>query len=133
MTRVRNIRKCEKKNGKRTIMAVDNVSLMLDTLESIVVGGGYRFTSARSGEHAMSIIESCTPDLLIMRTDMPDMDGYELAERLNESGYNVPMILLSDTVTVECVIKAHRVGVKDYILKPIDRKTTLSKIARQIA
>ena len=118
---------------KKTIMAVDSVSQMLCTLESIVVGGGYSFVSARSGESAIELIESTKPDLLILRTDMPDMDAYDLAERLNKHGYKVPMFFLSDKVTAEGVVKAYLAGAKDYILKPVDRKTTLSKIAKQFA
>ena len=123
----------ENEQGKKTIMAVDNMSLMLDMLESIVVGSGYKFAGTKSVNNVMGMIESNNPDLLLLSADMPDMDGYEFAERMSRHGRDVPMIFLSDKPTKEKVVKAHRVGVKDYIMKPVDRKTVLNKIAKQFA
>ena len=118
---------------KRNIMAIDNTPLSLGILKSIITGGGYSFSSAKSGEKALRLIEAYKPDLLIMGTDMPDMDEYELTEKLNEAGKTIPVIFISNDATKESVIKAHKIGVKDFIRKPVDRKTTLKKIEKLLA
>ena len=133
MNMIETIRENNTMETQKTIMAVGNAPLMLSILGSIVAEAGYRFTRTKSGKSAMKLIDAYKPDLLILRTDMPDMDGYELAERLNENGSAVPMIFLSDNATKESVVKAHRMGVKDYITWPVDRNTVLNKIAKQIA
>ena len=118
---------------QKTIMAVDNAPLMPSILRSIIVGGGYNFTRAKSSKDAIRMVESKKPDLLILRTAMDDMDGYELAKTLKARGNTVPMIFLSDSATKDSVVKAHQAGAKDYITNTIDRDTLLSKIAKQIA
>ena len=117
---------------QKSIMAVDNAPLMLGQLKSIITAGGYSFTSTRSGKDVLELVEMNKPDLLILRKDMPGMDGYEIAEKLNEHGYSVPMIFISSEATKESVVKAHRAGVKDYLVQPIDKETTLRKIEKQL-
>ena len=120
-------------NDQKNIMVVDTAPLMQSILGSIIVGGGYKFTRTKSEKNALRLVEAYKPDLLIVRADTPDMDGYDLAEKLNSSGNTAPIIFMSDNVTKEGVIKAHRMGVKDYITNPVDGKVVLSKIAKQLA
>jgi len=131
MNNISSMQKNNARNRKKTIMVVDNTPLMLSILGSIILGGGYGFTHTRSVKNVMNLIESHKPDLLILRTDRPDMDGYELAEELNEQGNTVPMIFLSDEATKKSVIKAYQMGAKDYITKPFDKNAILNKISRQ--
>ena len=126
------IKETDIERNPKTIMAVDDTPLMLSILRSIVIGGGYRFARAKTGKNAMNLIESNKPDLLLLRMDMSDTHGNEIAEKLREEGHGVPIIFIGDEATKESVVKAHRMGAKDYITKPFDRNKVLSKIDKQL-
>ena len=116
----------------KSVMVVDNTPLILSILGSMIVGGGYSFNYTKSSQNALGSIEASQPDLIILRADKPDIDGFELAKKLNEDGSKIPMIFLSDEVTKESVVKAYQMGAKDFITWPSDKKTILDKITKQL-
>jgi CheY-like chemotaxis protein len=66
---------------------------------------------------------------------MPDMGGLEVVRRLKADPAlaSIPVIVVSGKGGRETVLQSVELGVSDFVVKPIDRKTLLSKIGRFVA
>ena len=74
---------------------------------------------AENGYDGLKLIQAAEPDLVITDIQMPKMDGLEMIEKAKRIGFEGPYIMLSSYGTFEYAQKAIRLGVKDYLLKPI--------------
>ncbi len=105
---------------KATVLIVDdtkiNVDLLVDTL-----GDEYDISVAMDGETALEIAESELPDLILLDIMMPDMDGYEICQRLkaDKKTSDIPIIFITAKAQEEDEIKGFELGAVDYITKPI--------------
>lgn len=90
---------------------------------------------ARDGLDALCILEQQHFDLLITDIKMPGLDGIELVKQLRNSGNNIPVILLSGYNEFEFARAGLRLGVVEYLLKPLndnELKNTLDRLASQL-
>ena len=81
---------------------------------------GYNSFVAEDGEKALNIIDNEHIDLVISDIMMPNIDGYDLTESLRESGYNMPILMVTAKETFDDKKKGFIVGADDYMVKPID-------------
>jgi len=112
------------------ILIVDDVPKNLLVLGGILSSKGYHFTPACSGEQALKIIEKRPPDLILLDVMMPDMDGYEVSQRLKKSSEtkDIPIIFLTARVETEDIVKGFDAGGVDYITKPFNSTELLARI-----
>ncbi len=118
--------------NERSILAVDDTEFFLRTLKSILQGTHYKLTCTTSGSKALKFLQKTHPNLFILDIDMPDMNGYELAQKIRASGQTAPIIFLTGNPTRESVEKALRLGATDFIAKPICRAQVLARITKFI-
>ena len=113
----------------KSIVAVDDSQIVLQTLEAIL-GKSYEFRGFTKADRALYYIGLFPPSLIILDIDMPEMNGYELLEKIMEKRElrNVPVIFLTSNNDKESVIKAVTYGAEAYVLKPINRDLLLKRI-----
>jgi two-component system response regulator CpxR len=82
---------------KKVILCVDDNEQELSVLKFMLMTNGYRVLSATNGQEAIAIFAS-TPqvDLVLTDSQMPQMSGSQLVERLKRMASHVPMIVLGD-------------------------------------
>jgi CheY-like chemotaxis protein len=82
---------------KKVILCVDDNEQELSVLKFTLATNGYRVLAASNGQEAIAVF-STTPqiDLILADTNMPQMSGVQLAERLKCMRSHVPMLLLAD-------------------------------------
>jgi CheY-like chemotaxis protein len=117
---------------QKLILAVDDVALFLQTLKTNLAGSPYKLICVTSGADALRFIANKNPDLFILDLEMPEMNGYELAQKIKEAGKTAPIVFLTGNAKKEYVIKALEIGAADFIAKPIDKQQVLSRISRLI-
>ena len=117
-------------DDEKKILAVDDADIVLHVLNAFLRGSPYKLTSAASGETALNFLQKYRPDLFILDIEMPDMDGYELAQKIRANGHTAPIIFLTGNSTEESIIKALQVGAADFIAKPISKAKLLERIAK---
>jgi len=115
----------------KNILAVDDTTFFLSTLKSYMQDmPQYRLTCVTSGEEALRYIAKNTPDMFILDIEMPNMNGFELAEKLTESGQNAPIVFLTANSAEKTVLRAIELGAADFIVKPTNRTQVISKISK---
>lgn len=102
------------------ILIVDDVDTNRFVLRDIVRDMGYQPLLAESGEQALTIIERIRPQLIVLDIAMPEMDGYEVCEKLKKdpATREIPIIFISAFDNASDVVKGFDVGGEDYITKP---------------
>jgi DNA-binding NtrC family response regulator len=89
-------------------------------LAELVSSWGYRTDTAADGLEALEKVAAFSPAIVITDVKMPRMGGMELAERLADLSTSVAVVMVTAQKTTETAFHAGRLGVQDYIEKPID-------------
>ena len=122
------------KNSEGTILIVDDNLANLKILATLLKDHNYQVKKAIDGESALIAIETDTPDLILLDIKMPDLNGYEVCERLkaNLKTQNIPIIFISALNEVFDKVKAFEVGGIDYITKPFQEEEVLARVKSQL-
>jgi CheY-like chemotaxis protein len=126
------VESADRPKEEKSILAVDDTAFFLTVLKTTLQDTKYKLTCVRSGEHALKFLENRQVDLLLLDIEMPDMDGYELAAKLRESGQKAPIIFLTGNAIKGNVTKALAAGAVDFIVKPINKEVMIAKLKRYI-
>jgi len=115
---------------KPTILCADDEPVNLSLLEIILTAGGYNVIQTTSGIGALAIMETNTPDLVLLDVMMPGMDGYEVCRRIKSDRLhcNVPVIMITGLDSKEARVVGIEAGAEDFITKPVDRQEVLARI-----
>lgn len=101
---------------------------------SFLLSPHYHVFMAENGEEAMNLLQNQSPQhfpkLIVSDIMMPIMDGYEFLEKLKEQDEfrHIPIIMLTARAELKDRLKALRIGVDDYLLKPFDEEELLTRI-----
>lgn len=103
----------------------DNLFLIQATLED----DGYEISLAEDGKTALALVEQFLPDLILLDVMMPEMDGYEVTERIRQN-LKLPYIpiLLITAHERSSVVKGLDIGADDFIRKPVDIDELLARV-----
>ncbi len=119
-------------SAKETILLVDDTSANLLALKSLLEKPGRCLLQASSGEAALKIAMNKTLDLIILDVQMPEMDGFEVAQFLksNKKTQNIPIIFASaEKKEHHSMMKGFEEGAVDYLSKPLDPEITKAKVS----
>src|SRR5215471_14825731 len=116
--------------AKQSLLLVDGDTKSLRVLEVSLKKAGFNVTTSANGQDAIGKVETAAPDLIISDTKMPEMDGFELVERLkqNNDWATIPFIFLTGQSDVEDKIRGLELGVEDYLTKPIYIKEIVTRV-----
>jgi PAS domain S-box-containing protein len=119
---------------KGNILIVDDNPANLDLLSGILSEEGYKVRLIPDGQLALMSVQSTRPDLILLDILMPEMDGYQVCEKLkaDERTKDIPVIFVSTVHEVFDKVKAFSLGGVDYITKPFEAKEVLARIETQL-
>ncbi len=102
------------------ILVVEDDKNLRKLISATLKQNGYNSLMAEDGEAALDIMDKEHIDLVISDIMMPKLDGYNLVKALRDSGYNMPILMVTAKEMFEDKRKGFNVGVDDYMVKPID-------------
>ncbi len=121
-------------NPKSNILVVDDTPANLRLLVNLLRENGYKVRAVPRGKLALAGIKQSMPDLILLDIMMPEMDGYEVCEKLkaNPETKEIPVIFISAINEVLDKVKAFAVGGVDYISKPFQVEEVLARVETQL-
>ncbi len=118
------------------ILVVDDSIFVSKQIGQILTSEGYEVvaTAADGFEGVEKYKELCPDvDLVTMDITMPKMDGITALEQIMAFDKNAKVVMISALGKEELVKKSLLLGAKNYIVKPLDRKKVLERIAAVLA
>ena len=115
---------------KRTILAVDNAEMFLNSLKRYLADAPYELHCVTSGKEALELLDKnkVKPDLILTDVEMPEMDGYELTRKVKLRGFKIPIVFITANSEQEDVDKAIKAGAAGVLIKPFRTNQLLDKI-----
>lgn len=103
-----------------SILVVDDVPANLTLLSGMLKEKGHRVRPVPSGKLALKAVEREAPDLILLDINMPEMDGYEVCQKLKQDVRfrDIPVIFISALAETLDKVKAFGSGGVDYVTKP---------------
>jgi len=110
----------EKQSGH--ILVVDDNEMNRDMLTRRLQRQGYEVDVAEDGEKALSTMQACPYDLVLLDIMMPGLNGYEVLERAKNDANlrSVPIIMISAVDDLDSVVRCIELGAEDYLFKPFN-------------
>lgn len=105
----------------------ENIRMMLELDKSITVVG-----EARDGQEAVDLVRDTEPDVILMDTNMPEMDGIKATEIISVKYPQVAVIIVSVQGEAEYLRRAMLAGAKEYLVKPFTADELASTVKRVV-
>ena len=103
----------------RILIAEDDRELR-QLFEHVLVKNGYAVDGVGNGYQALQALENSYFDLIISDIMMPEMDGYELVEALRQTGYQIPVLMITAKGDFDDMRRGFLSGTDDYMVKPVN-------------
>ena len=110
------------------IMVVEDDQALNKLICRVLVKNNYEVIPAFDGEEALSLLDQNYIDLIMTDLMMPKVDGYDLTKELRESGYQLPILVVTAKDTFPDKLKGFKLGIDDYMVKPIDVNELLLRV-----
>jgi two-component system OmpR family response regulator len=110
------------------VLVVDDEASIRALLSATLRLTGFEVRVATGGHEALAAAAEYAPDLVVLDVMMPDLDGFEVAQRLRTSGRPVPVLFLTARDSVEDRISGLTVGADDYVAKPFSLEEVVLRI-----
>ncbi|WP_337043696.1 ATP-binding protein [Emticicia sp. 17c] len=112
------------------LLLVDDYFVNIKVASKFLEKWKVEFDTAENGLIAIDKFKNNSYDLILMDLLMPEMDGYTAAEKIKETGTDIPIIALTASATLNNQDRAFKVGMDDYVTKPFNPKELYQKIAK---
>ena len=114
-----------------SLLVVDDNSMNRIMLSRYITKLGYQATLVENGRRALDKLEGEPFDLVLLDVEMPEMDGYQVLERLKADPRlrDIPVIMISAVEELESVVKCIELGAQDYLPKPFNPVLLRARLA----
>ncbi len=123
--------KSNKKVTQAKILVVDDEPDCISIIRCRLEWSHFEVITAANGKEALQVAETEKPDLILLDTNMPVMNGHEMLERLRKHPIlkDIPVIMVTAICEKDDIAKASSFGIEDYVTKPVDFTGLLEKIS----
>ncbi len=118
----------------KTVLVVEDKASLTQMLQFLFLSKGLNVQIAYNGKEALEKAGTTPPDLILLDIMMPQMDGFEVLEKLKENPAtsNIPVIMLTARKSREDMQRARDLGAVEYITKPFKAVEVVDKVVRHL-
>jgi DNA-binding response OmpR family regulator len=122
--------KSKKRVSQIKVLVVDDEPDLVSTVEYRLKFADCQVVTASNGQEGLERAAAEKPDLILLDTNMPVMDGHEMLQRLraDEALKGIPVIMVTARCAPQDISAASALGVSDYVTKPFDFVQLMEKI-----
>jgi CheY-like chemotaxis protein len=119
---------------KRIVLVIEDNEQNMYLMRFLLEKHGFQVADARSGRQGLEMASRVCPDLILLDIQLPEMDGYSVAQELRkqEGQKLTPIIAVTSYAMVGDREKALQSGATDYIEKPINPDTFVEQISKHL-
>ena len=116
--------------GQRVLLVENTHELRQHLANRVLRPAGYEVVAAQDGAEGFTLARELEPDVIVSGDDMPRVNGLSMLEALHSAGIYVPFILIATASSEAQVIRALRMGVNDYLVRPFSDEDLLHALQR---
>ena len=119
-----------RKNKKETILIVEDNIEIQESLKDLLENENYTILQAFNGVQGLKLASTNLPNLIISDVMMPEMDGFQLSNKIKANGItsHIPLILLTAKTANDDKLKGFEKGADAYITKPYNEEILINRI-----
>ncbi len=102
-----------------SVLIVDDEPSIVQSLSGLLSDEGYKVSTAINGHEALKVIDSDSPDLVLLDIWMPGLDGIETLKEIKKYNPHIQVIIITGHGTIETAVKATKLGAFDLVEKPL--------------
>jgi two-component system, OmpR family, response regulator len=110
------------------VLVVDDEPNIVDVVSMALRFQGFAVESAGTGTEALSAVADFRPHLIVLDVMLPDMEGFDVAQRLGAQRARVPIIFLTARDDTEDKVRGLSIGGDDYVTKPFSLEELVARI-----
>jgi two-component system OmpR family response regulator len=110
------------------VLVVDDEPNIADVVAMALRYQGFEVETAADGTAALMAVDRFRPDLLVLDIMLPDIEGFEVADRLRGRGNDVPIIFLTARDASEDKLRGLTMGGDDYVTKPFSLEELVARV-----
>jgi two-component system OmpR family response regulator len=110
------------------LLLVDDEDNLRSMLEAALRHVGFDVHPAANGRDAIDAVASVQPDVIVLDVMLPDLDGFEVCNRLRTSGSRTPVLFLTARDGTEDKVRGLTLGGDDYLVKPFSLEELVARI-----
>jgi DNA-binding response OmpR family regulator len=118
----------EKDTSKPVILIVEDDDSIREIVSRVLEDEGYSIRIAENGVRGLEQFYLTLPDLIVLDVKMPEMDGWEMLERLREIS-GCPVIMLTVFGSTDDIIRGLELGADDYLVKPFGVQELIARVS----
>ncbi len=115
---------------RQRVLVVDDNEDNRELFATVLRGGGYQVVTACDGVEALTEVDRQVPDLIVLDLMMPNLNGYEVTERVKNNPHLpfIPIIIVTAKSDLRDKIRGLEMGVDDYLVKPVNYPELLARV-----
>jgi two-component system OmpR family response regulator len=110
------------------VLVVDDEPNIVDVIGMALRFQGFEVESAGTGAEAIAAVAAFRPHIIVLDVMLPDMEGFDVAERLGAQHARVPIVFLTARDATEDKIRGLTLGGDDYVTKPFSLEELIARI-----
>ena len=121
-------RQLEQAKTQPVILIVEDDDSIREIVQRVLEDEGYAIQIAENGVRGLEQFYLTLPDLIILDVKMPEMNGWEMLERLREIS-GCPVIMLTVFGSTDDIIRGLELGADDYLVKPFGVQELIARVS----
>ncbi|MHB8244243.1 MAG: response regulator transcription factor [Acidimicrobiales bacterium] len=114
--------------GGRRVLVVDDEDSITELVAMALRYEGFLVETAQTGYGALSLLDSFRPELVVLDVMLPDIDGFNVAERVRRERRDVPVLFLTARDATEDKVRGLTIGGDDYVTKPFSVAELVARV-----
>jgi two-component system OmpR family response regulator len=117
-----------RQEAEARLLVVEDEPDILELMSAALRYAGFETISVSRGTEAVQAVRCHRPDLIVLDVLLPDLDGFEVIQRLRGTGDQTPVLFLTARDAVQDRLKGLRLGGDDYVTKPFNLDEVIARI-----
>ena len=113
---------------QKRVLVVDDEDSITELVSMALRYEGFSVETAGSGYKALALLESFRPELVVLDVMLPDIDGFNVAERIRRERREVPVLFLTARDATEDKVRGLTIGGDDYVTKPFSVAELVARV-----
>lgn len=118
----------QQQQSEARLLVVEDEPNIRELLATSLRFAGFEVLTAADGATALDLARREEPDLVVLDVMLPDLDGFEVTQKLRDHGRHMPIVFVTARDSVDDKVKGLTVGGDDYVTKPFSLEEVIARI-----